>query len=430
MDAKRWRRTACAVAAGVAMLLAAACGSAGGGSGTSDAGGTVHLRFAGWDKVQAPAMQAVIDAFEAKHKNIKVTFQAIPFNDYAHKMQVQASAGNAADVFWITPGMTELYASEGVAAPIDDRAEESGIDLGIYPESALAQMRYEGKVYGFPRGAATTQLWYNKEIFDAAGVEYPTADWTWDDMKAAAAKLTDKEKEIWGLVALYDGTQSYYNSIFAAGGQVIADDGKTASLDDPKAIEGIRLWADLIEAGSTPRYSQTLETTPDALFMSGKAAMEWGGSWLPGVFAANEDIKDKIDVAPLPAGPAGRKTVLTSNGYSMYAGSKHPEEAWQFLSFLGGPEGLKIQSDSPTVVQPPTEQSAKVWAKHFPQYDMDAILDAPAYGEPWPTSKLTDEWLVAMKDELSKAFELKATPEEASRAADKAIEEVLAKEDR
>ncbi|GAB4066162.1 sugar ABC transporter substrate-binding protein [Angustibacter speluncae] len=430
MTLNRSRRPLQALAAASAVLALAACGGSdpgteGGGGGDE---GPVELRFAGWDESQTPAMQAFIDAFEAENENISVTYETVPFNQYATKLQVQASSGDAPDVFWLHANDRDLYASEGVTQNLDELIEESDFDLSAYPDAALQQVTYDDSIYGFPRGAATVELWFNKEMFDAKGVEYPTADWTWEDLQTAAAALTDTPNGVYGVTTLYDGTQSFYNTIFQAGGQVISDDRTEALLDQPEAIEGIEFWTDMIEAGSAPTYQAQLDTAPAAMFQSGKAAMIYAGSWHPGIFDADAAIKDKIDVVQMPAGPGGDATLLGANAYAMSSNSEHPEAAWKFLSFIGGPDGAKVGAQSKVVVQPAEKDAAVVWAEQFPQWNMAAITDSAADGVPGPTTKLTTEWTGAMVDALAPAFDLKVPAAEAAKNADAAIEEVLAKE--
>lgn len=425
-------RSRCVGLAVVTSLLLLGTAACSGGGSTAESGNgegaPVALRFAGWGQEQAAAMQVVIDAFQADHPGVTVTYENIPFAEYATKMQVQASAGDAPDVLWVAAANNILYASEGVTANLDDLVEESGFDLSAYSKPSLEQVSWDGSLYGFPRGAATTQVWYNKELFDAAGVEYPRADWTWEDMKRAAEQLTDPANGVWGVAAALDATQSYLNTIPAAGGQVLTEDGSASGFDDPQTCQGISFWTDLIESGVMPTYSQQLEVPPDSLFQAGKAAMMWAGSWFPGIFAANAELADKIDVAPLPEGPAGRATLLTSNAYAMSANTEHPDEAWAFLSFLASPEGAGLQAQSANVVQPAEQAAAEVWAEQFPQWDMDVILDSPSYGVPHPQSKLTEEWLTDMKDSLIPAFNLEASPDQVCATVDEQIEDVLAKE--
>lgn len=192
-------------------------------------------------------------------------------------------------------------------------------------------------------------------------------------------------------------------------------------------MQGLTFWTDLITSGAAPSYQKTVDTAPDAMFQSGKAAMIYAGSWYPGIFVKS-DIKDKIDVVEMPAGPAGQKTLLSSNAYSMAAKSKHPEEAWKFLSFIAGPEGAKVGAQSKVVVQPGEMNAAKVWASQFPQWTMANVTESAKFGVAGPTTKLTTEWTAKMKDALAPALDLKVSPQEAAANADKAIETVLAKE--
>ncbi len=414
--------------------LLAACGSGddtGGGSG-QDSGGKAELRFAGFDTSQTPAMQAFIAAFQKKYPEISVKYETVPFNQYATKLQVETSSGNPPDVFWMHANDRDLYASEGMTQKLDDLIERDKFDLSVFPEAAMSQQKYDGGIYGFPRGGATVELWYNKKLFDAAGVKYPTDSWTWADLKTAAQKLSNPAKGQFGVVAAYDGTQSFYNTIFQAGGNVLAEDKKSATMDDPKTVEGLKFWTDLIKAKQAPTYQQTLDTPAETLFMSGKSAMMYAGAWFPGIFDANADIKDKIDVVKMPAGPAGHKSLMGANAYAMSSKSKHPDEAWKFLSFISGSEGAKVAAQSKVITQPAEENALALWAKQFPQWNMAAIVESAedGVGVPSPTSKLTTEWTGKMIDQLAPAFDLKVTPEEAAANADKAIEDVLAKENK
>jgi multiple sugar transport system substrate-binding protein len=411
--------------AGACLLVVglAACSSNGG-----DSDEKVSLRFAGWDQPQEPIMQELIVAFEKENPNISVTYENTAFASYSQKMQVQASAGDAPDVFWVTAANHILYASEGLTANIDEMLEKDDMDLSNYSDASIAQVTYDGSVYGFPRSGATSELWYNKELFDAAGVEYPTDEWDWEDMQEAAAQLTDPAAGVWGMGALLDGTQSYLNTIPAAGGSVLSEDGKSSNFSNPKTCAGVAIWHDMIDDGVMPTYSQMLESPPSGQFQSGKMAMLWAGAWYTGVFAQNPEIAEKIDVAPLPKGPEGRVALLTANAYAMYADSKHPEAAWKFLSFIGSPEGAAIQGKNPLNTQPAEEAAAELWASNFPQYNMSAITEAPASSVPHPQTKLTGEWITKIKDGLISTFNLEVEPQEACDAVSKEIDAVLAKE--
>ncbi len=140
-------------------------------------------------------MEKIAEAFTAEHPNVTVEIQLTPYKEYFTKLQTAVSGGSAADVFWMNGPNFQLYASNGVLAPLDD---QGGIDPADYSQGLVDLYTFDGKLYGAPKDFDTVALWYNKELFDAAGVAYPEAGWTWDDFTAAAAALTDPATGRWG----------------------------------------------------------------------------------------------------------------------------------------------------------------------------------------------------------------------------------------
>ena len=179
------RRTIRAIGAGVAiaalgLMGLTACSSA------PSSNEKVSLTYGIWDKNQEPAMQQIISDFQKQNPNISVNIQLTPNADYWTKLQTAATAGTAPDVFWMNGPNFQLYASNGQLAPNDL------VKTSDYPKALVDLYSYQGKVYGAPKDFDTVGVWYNKKLFDAAGVAYPKAGWTWDDLKAAAKALTGK----------------------------------------------------------------------------------------------------------------------------------------------------------------------------------------------------------------------------------------------
>ena len=334
-----------ALAASAAAVLAfSACSSSAGGE--SSSGGDVTLSYAIWDENQKPAMEDIAAAFEKENPNVTIDIQVTPYKEYFTKLQTAATGGSAADVFWMNGPNFQLYASNGQLAPLDD----AGVDAADYPQGLIDLYTFDGKLYGAPKDFDTVALWYNKELFDAAGVEYPSAGWTWDDFTAAAAALTDPATGQFGVAASQYGQENFYNSIAQAGGEVISADGTESGYGSPEALAGIELWTDLIEAGSSPTAQQMTDTNPEDFFLSGKVAMFQNGSWAAIAYGDNADIADKVDVAPLPEGPDGNQSVIHGVGNVANAKSPHVAEAKAFAAFASGEEAAEIQAETGTVI--------------------------------------------------------------------------------
>lgn len=285
----------------MALALGAAGCASGEGSGSAD-GDKVTVTYGIWDQNQAPALEKIAEDFEADHPDVTVDIQVTPWDQYWTKLQAAAGGGATPDVFWMNGPNFQLYASNGIIAPLSEHDSAGELDLGAYPESLVDLYTLEDEQYGVPKDFDTIGLWYNKELFDAAGVDYPDESWTWDDLRTAAEKLTDKESGTFAITAALEGQQDYYNTIFQAGGQVISEDGTSSGYDDPATVKGLQFWTDLIEAGHSPTLQQMTDTLPLQWFESGKTAMFYGGSWNLAEFKNNEYTVDKVDVAPLPEG--------------------------------------------------------------------------------------------------------------------------------
>ncbi|MFD4422374.1 ABC transporter substrate-binding protein [Agromyces sp. NPDC058484] len=400
------RTVAAAIAVSAAALLGFSACAAGGSGGGGDESGDVTISYGIWDENQQPAMEEIAAAFTAEHPNVTVDIQLTPYDQYFTKLQTAVSGGEAPDVFWMNGPNFQLYASNGVLAPLGDL-----VDAADYPEGLIDLYTFDGEVYGAPKDFDTVALWYNKALFDAAGVAYPEAGWTWDDFTAAAAKLTDPAKGQWGIAASQYGQENFYNSIAQAGGEVINADGTKTGYDTPEALEGITLWTDLIAAGYSPTAQQMIDTNPEDIFLSGKVAMFQNGSWAAIAYADNPDIADQVNVAPLPEGPAGNQSVIHGIANVANAKSEHLDTAKQFAAFASGEEAANIMAETGTVI-PAFNGTQQAWVDALPQYDLQVYIDALETAVPYPVSKNTSAWTSLESEILAQVWAGNVTPEE------------------
>ncbi|MFG2825832.1 ABC transporter substrate-binding protein [Kitasatospora sp. NPDC048365] len=382
------RRVSALLCAGLLVAGVAGCSSDSTSPGQDGkAAGPVTLTYGIWDANQQPAMQKIVDAFQAAHPDIRVSIQLTPNADYWTKLQTAAASGSAPDVFWMSSTRIGLYAGQGQLLPLSDRP---GFDSGKFAKALNDIYTLGGKQYGMPKDYDTIGLWYNKKLFDAAGVKYPDASWTWQDVIDASRRLTDPAKGVWGIASPSWTQENLYNTIHQAGGHVISADRKTSGLADPASVEGLRYALDFVTKYKTsPTAQQMTDTDPSQLFASGKVAMFTDGDWdtltyknAPGLVA---------DVAPLPAGPKGRATVVNGLGNVIYAKTRHAAAAWEFVKFLGGREANEIQASTGTVI-PAYEGLADTWVKSTPQFNLQIFVDELQNAVPYPVSKNTSAW--------------------------------------
>jgi multiple sugar transport system substrate-binding protein len=191
-------------------------------------------------------------------------------------------------------------------------------------------------------------MYYNKSLFDKAGVEYPNENWTWDDFQAAAKKLTSGSgsKKVFG--AVFDPWFApLYDVIWSYGGDMFSEDGKSCKLSSPESTRAIQWVADLFAQGLSPSPGQLdgLGQDSSQLFLSGRAAMSIGnGRWAAFEFGDVKQFEWKI--APIPKGPAGRANFFHLAMFAIASNSKNQAAAWKFLKYLVSPEGIKQAASS------------------------------------------------------------------------------------
>ena len=403
-------------------------GCGGSNSSTGSSKGDVTLTYAIWDKNQESGMRAMADAFEKKNQGIKVNIEVTGWDQYWTKLDAAASGGSLPDVFWMHPNQTARYSSNSVLMDLTDKIKGSSlVNLDKFPKDLVKVYENDGKMYGIPKDFDTIGLWYNKTLFDQAGVAYPNENWTWDDLLKAAKKLTNAEKGIYGFGAPLDLQQGFDNFIFQNGGQVLSDDKTKSCLDTKETKDAIQWYADLsLKEKVSPTQKQFSENVYTSFFESGKTAMGLFGSWMLSEFGANEYVAKNCDVAVLPQGKQ-RATLFNGLANAVAANTPNKEAAWKFVEFLGSEEGNKIQAESGVAI-PAYEGTTDAWMKTQTKFNSKVYPDMLAYGKINPYSKETDKWVTAEKEALLKAFTGEVSVSDACDEAAKKVNEILATE--
>lgn len=310
-----------------------------------ESAGTVQLVYQDWRTDWFPPLaQQMLEQFHAQHPNIRVFYTPDPDN-IEETMLADLEAGTAPDVLQGCCDFFPIWAQLGYLLDLRPYAQAE-LDAATIAEWDPAQYRAlftrEGLQFGLPKYHGALVLFYNKDLFDEVGQAYPDAGWTHDDYRQAMLKLTldrdgDRRLDQWGsmLDIAWERLQVHVN---AWGGHFVDPDDPTrsrmASPETLAALEWIRsrIWTDRCMASFL--NVQNMETR--RAFTERKVAMVEDGSW------ALRDILTqagfRIGVAPLPSGPVRRTTLATTDGFGIYAGTRHPEAAWELLRFLSGPE--------------------------------------------------------------------------------------------
>ena len=416
------------VQAGAAGLSASVLAGIAGGrqvaaqAATSYGGEKVTLAYGMWDAAQLPGVKQQISAFNEQFPNIKVEPQVVPYDDYWPKLQTSIGGGAANDVFWMNVSYFPVFAAQGSLLPIDPIVGKDGADPSVYPKALVASYTHGGKSYGLPRDFDTIALFYNTDLFDKAGVKYPTADWTWGDLRKAAEQLTTKGGP-WGFASILSGQQNYYDFIWQNQGKMLNTDLTQSLINEPPAREAIDFLTKFFQDGLTPSVAIMQANVPeDTLFPAGQIAMMPGGSWHVGTYSkANPAIK----VAPLPQ---GKKRACMIHGLAnvIWAKTQNPGAALEWVKFLASEKAERILGQSATVI-PAMTGLQEDWVASVPDMDLKIFLDAIDYSISLPAPPSGPEWEDAIEKVLIEGWGGNIPPEQIADQAAKAADAALAK---
>ena len=357
---KLCKKVLAASMAGALVLGLTACGGSGGGD-----SGDGHLVFMIWDSGQKSGMEAIAEAYMEEHPYVTIEVQASGWDEYWTKLEAAAKSNSLPDIFWMHSNQMYTYADAGILADCSDIVDESN-----YSEISVENAKgSDGKIYGVPKDKDTVALLYNKELFDAAGVEYPNADWTWEDLESASQAIYDATGK-YGYMAYSHDQVGYWNFVYQNGGQILSDDGSEAMYTEPATADAIKYYIELQENDWCPTQEQFANTGAAEMFFSGQGAMYYAGNWdLANLCATYPDMNGKWDVAVLPKCPdpasgEGRAVISNSVSYATAAEGANHDIAMDFLEFLGSEEGQRIQGESGVAI-PAYNGLEETWVQTF-----------------------------------------------------------------
>lgn len=336
---------------------------------TPRAGGEkVKLVYQDWRTDWFPPMaQQMLEEFHATHPNIRVFYVPDPEN-LEEKMLSEMQAGTAPDVFQGCCTHFPIWAQKGYTLDLRPYVE-ADLDKATIADWDPAQYRSlftrDGQLFGVPKYHGALALYYNKDLFDEWAVDYPDDSWDHDDYLEAMRRLTrdtddDGRADIWGsMIDLsWDRIQMHVNGW--GGHFVDPNDPRRCQMSEAPAMEALewirrRMWDDRVMA--TPLSVQNLGT--GQAFVKQRVAMIEDGSWALKTILSAANFR--VGVAPFPAGPVRRVTPATTDGFGIYAGTKHPEAAWELVKFLISKEYGRAMAKT-NFLQPARASLVEEWA--------------------------------------------------------------------
>lgn len=267
----------------------------------------------------------MVAAFEEEHPNIKVEVETIGYDDYFTQMQTRVAGGTAPDCYELNIENFAAYANKGILAEI------TGVDVSGLNETALGAFNVDGKQYGLPESFSNVVLIYNKDLFDQAGVAYPTNDWTQDDLQAAAEKIRALGDDIFGIWQPITYNE-FFKVVAQYGGALLNEDKTEFTINSPENLAAATALVDRVLVSNVqPNAVQQGGMGDWDMFMSGRLGMIPTGIWAFQTFTDGCDFEWDIVVEP---GSTQKATHFFSNCVVMSPETKHPTEVATWLAWL------------------------------------------------------------------------------------------------
>ncbi|WGG46793.1 ABC transporter substrate-binding protein [Rossellomorea sp. DA94] len=334
-------------------------------------GEKVEITLAGWggNPSEQKLLKQTLADFEEKHPNIDVKHEVIS-EQYMDVLKTRLIGGEGPDVFYLDALEAPALIDTGVVEPLDDYVTED-FDVKDFEKPMLEAFQVDGKTYGFPKDYSTLALFYNKKMFEEAGVEVPK---TWEKLREVSKALT--KDGVYGFGVAPELARLYHIAQ-ATGGEVVKDD--QANFASDKVVNALQPIIDQHNKDKTSaQASEVGANWGGEMFGQQKAAMVIEGNWaIP--FLADTFPDVEYGTAELPTIDGKKGTMAYTVGYVMNAASEKKEASWELISYLTGKEGMETWTSKGFAL--PTRKSV---AEKL-GYDKDELRGALVAGAPYAT---------------------------------------------
>ncbi len=364
-----------------------------------------------WDATTTPYLIAQKEAFEAANPGIKIEYVDVASQDYAVKTTTMLEGGDKSDVYMIKEIDNLInWQAQGFAAPLDTADYDMSGFAGTEANYAV-----DGVQYAIPFRSDFWVLFYNKDLFDAAGVEYPTNDMTWDQYAELAKKMTNPEKEIYGT--------HYHTWLSAVANWAVCDGVNTlADKEYSDLLYFYKLYQDLEDSGACMSFAdlKAAGLHYSGAFANGNIAMMPMGYWyVSTLIGYNKDGTCNFNwgitaVPHLEGVPAG-SSFGNLTGAMINAKSENKELAWKYISWLGGPDGSKATASTGARPAWVSEDVAAAMSsvEGFPSDETSEGALLPVFvGMEWPVAEKVADIKTIVNEEHSMIMAREITPEE------------------
>jgi multiple sugar transport system substrate-binding protein len=399
---------------GIALTVLLLAGGAGAAAAQS---GSITIWVGSWWEPQVPIAK---ELWAKDHPDITLDIQPLPINGYLDKFTTTALGGAAPDVIDLDTTWVSTVAAHGLLQPLDDIVDK--LPVADISPAAWKASQYKGVQYAIPNRSGPGVYYYNKTVFDKAGVPYPKEDWTYADFLEIAKKLTIPGEQ-YGVGVPADVsdpsnvTTMFAPMLWAMGGDFLSADGTKPLINSPESVKAITFWSDLylkykVTPEGTPNFTTTRDIQP--LFEANKVGMLTASSNAFDEFSKFKDLKWGMVLSPEKVNRGGGWTMGVPEG------AKNTEGAKTFLLWLSQPEIMakvmnRFPSNRKALALPPWNDPAKA-----------IFTQAEAGGRSVPSVAGWFQMQEALIVELQKILVGQSTPQQAADAAAAKMSQIIA----
>ncbi len=314
---------------------------------TALADDTITLRICTYfgDSRFAP-LEVLIDQFMKDNPNIKVEVERVAYSGHYAKKLAETASGTLPDIWEFVPGYGAYWLENDLLMDIAPYAkDDAALNLDDFDSAMLAYFQKGDGLYGLPYDINGGVLYFNKDLFDAAGLEYPSADWTFEDLKNAmevgVEKLSTADKKVWGMSSPIQTDWVGIGYFDAWDAPIVLADGSIGT-DNPNMLEMLKYWKGMLDDGLIPQPEpanpQNVFTQGMSLFTNGEAMMH---VTYAGTIKTFIESGMNVGVAPMPAGPSGKHGTKLGGSWVASASTKYPEETYKLLSYICSEDSMR-----------------------------------------------------------------------------------------
>ena len=366
----------------------------------------------------AEDLNTIITAFQEENPGITVEVDSAPFGDYFTLLQADVVSGDVPDVFELNFENFETFAANGTLMDLT----EAAAGVPFYPR-ALEAFQYNGQQLALPESFSTVLLYYNADLFDQAGLEYPTDEWTWADAEAAALAIRGLGDDIWGLYTPIQYWEFYKKAAQQGDCQFFNEDESESLINSPGCVEALQSMINFVDAGVIPSQADLSGISDSELFANGQLGMWVTGTWM---FSAlgSADFNWDVQIEPMLNQHASH---FFSNAVAVSVTTRQAEAATKLALFL---------TASQTAAQVRVDHNWELPALDQPEYfesflaadnpaNRAAVFQALESAVVPPTIERQIEMQDTLNELITRAVDGELTAQEALDQAKAALDELI-----